>query len=282
MLLKDFFFSFKNIHISFLEKKEIFKFIRVGISTIYKFFILDLIIYNFFYKDDLDKVSIKKKELFDKNLNFLFEYFDSLKQLVGYADCFHENLKELKNKKLDILEIGLAKGGGIASLYFYFPNSNFIGVDNNPFRIRYKSNRIRNIYVDTSSKKILQNLSSHLNQKFDIILDDCGHRLIDQILCFSENFKNLKKGGIYIVEDLNFPELHTMYNLTNEDVNLKTILKKISLGEEIFTKFMQKNEIESIKNDIENIKFYRTKNKKPYLIHGLYDHSEIAFIRKKQ
>ena len=282
MLFKDFFFSFKNIHISFLEKKEIFKFIRVGISTIYKFFILDLIIYNFFYKDDLDKVSIKKKELFDKNLNFLFEYFNSLKQLVGYADCFHENLKELKNNKLDILEIGLAKGGGIASLYFYFPNSNFIGADNNPFRIRYKSNRIRNIYVDTSSKKILQNLTSHLNQKFDIILDDCGHRLIDQILCFSENFKNLKKGGIYIVEDLNFPELHTMYNPTNEDVNLKTILKKISLGEEIFTKFMQKNEIENIIDDIENIKFFRTKNKKPYLIHDLYDHSEIAFIRKKQ
>ena len=192
MLFKDFFFSFKNIHISFLEKREIFKFIRIGISTIYKFFILDLIIYNFFYKDDLDKVSIKKKELFDKNLNFLFEYFSSLKQLVGYADCFHENLKELKSNKLDILEIGLAKGGGIASLYFYFPNSNFIGVDNNPFRIRYKSNRIRSIYVDTSSKKILQNLSNHLNQKFDIILDDCGHRLIDQILCFSENFKNLK------------------------------------------------------------------------------------------
>ena len=282
MLFKDFFFSFKNIHISFLEKKQIFKLIRVGISTIYKFFILDLIIYNFFYKDDLDKISIKKGELFDKNLNFLFEYFNSLKQLVGYADCFHENLKELKNNKLDILEIGLAKGGGIASLFFYFPNSNFIGVDNNPFRNRYKSNRIRNIYVDTSSKKILQNLSNHLNQKFDIIMDDCGHRLIDQILCFSENFKNLKKGGIYIVEDLNFPELHTMYNPTNEDVNLKTILKKISLGEEIFTKFMQKNEIESIKNDIENIKFYRTKNKKPYLIHGLYDHSEIAFIRKKQ
>ena len=282
MLFKDFFFSFKNIHISFLEKKEIFKFIRVGISIIYKFFILDLIIYNFFYKDDLDKISIKKKELFDKNLNFLFKYFNSLKQLVGYADCFHENLKELKNNKLDILEIGLTKGGGIASLYFYFPNSNLIGVDNNPFRIRYKSKRIRSIYVDTSSKKILQNLSNHLNQKFDIIFDDGGHQLIDQILCFSENFKNLKKGGIYIIEDLNYPELLTRYNPTNEVVNLKTILKKIDLGEEIFTKFMQKDEIENIKHDIENIKFFRTKNKKPYLIHDLYEHSEIAFIRKKQ
>ena len=211
----------------------------------------------------------------------MFEYFNSLRQLVGYEDCFHENLKELKNKKLDILEIGLAKGGGIASLYFYFPNSNFIGVDNNPFRIRYKSNRIRNIYVDTSSKKNLQNLSSHLNQKFDIILDDCGHRLIDQILCFSENFKNLKKGGIYIVEDLNFPEIHKMYNHTNEAVDLKTILKKINMNEEILTKFMNKNEIEYIKNNTESIKFYKSKNKDNYLISGLCDYSEIAFIKKK-
>lgn len=281
MTFKDFFFSFKNSHISFLEKKKIFKFIRVGISILYKFFILDLIIYNFFYKKDLDKISIKKNELFDKDLNFLFEYFNSLKQLVNIADCYHENLKELKNKKLDILEIGLSKGGGIASLYFYFPNSNLIGVDNNPFRIRYKSNRIRSIYVDTSSKKILQNLTNHLNQKFDIIIDDCGHRLIDQILSFSENFKNLKKGGFYIVEDLNYPELHKMYNPTNEIVNLKTILKKINLGEEIFTQFMQKDEIEYIKKNIENIKFYKTKNKEPYLIHDLYDHSEITFIKRK-
>ena len=212
----------------------------------------------------------------------MFEYFKSLKLLVGYAECFHENLKELKNRKLNILEIGLSEGGGIAGFYFYFPNSNLIGVDNNPFRMRYKSNRIRSIYVDTSSKKILQNLSNHLNQKFDIIFDDGGHQLIDQILCFAENFKNLKKGGIYIVEDLNYPELHTSYNPTNEIVNLKIILKKINLGEEIFTKFMQKDEIENIKDDIENIKFFRTKNKKPYLIHDQYDHSEIAFIKKKQ
>ena len=32
---------------------------------------------------------------------------------------------------------------------------------------------------------------------------------------------------------------------------------------------------------IENIKFYKTKNKEPYLIHDLYDHSEITFIKRK-
>ena len=270
MLFKDFFFGFKNIHVSFLEKKKISKLIRVGISILYKFFVLDLIIYNFFYKKDLDTISIKKKELFNKDLSFLFKYFDSYKLQEGYTDFYHENLKGLKGKKLDILEIGVARGDGIASFYFYFPYSNLIGVDNNPFKTRYKSKRIRNMYVDISSRQILKNLTNHLNQKFDLIIEDCSHKLIDQILCFSENFKNLKKGGIYIVEDLNFPEIHKMYNPTNEAVDLKTILKKINLGEEIFTKFMKENEIEYIQNNIENIKFYKG-----------HDNSEIVFIKKK-
>ena len=100
-------------------------------------------------------------------------------------------------------------------------------------------------------------------------------------MCFSENFKNLKKDGIYIVEDLNFPEIHQMYNPTNEDVNLKTILKKINLREEIFTKFMNKDEIDYIQDNIDSIKFYKSKNKENYLIHDLCDYSEIAFIKKK-
>ena len=270
MLFKDFFFGFKNIHVSFLEKKKISKLIRVGISILYKFFVLEVIIYNFFYKKDLDTISIKKKELFNKDLSFLFKYFDSYKLQEGYTDFYHENLKGLKGKKLDILEIGVARGDGIASFYFYFPYSNLIGVDNNPFKTRYKSKRIRNMYVDISSRQILKNLTNHLNQKFDLIIEDCSHKLIDQILCFSENFKNLKKGGIYIVEDLNFPEIHKMYNPTNEAVDLKTILKKINLGEKIITKFMKENEIEYIQNNIENIKFYKG-----------HDNSEIVFIKKK-
>ena len=272
MLFKDFFFSFRNIHLSFLEKRNIYKFIRVGISILYKFFVLELIIYNFFYKKNLDMISIKKKELFDKDLSFLFKYFDSYKLLEGYTDFYHENLQKLKDKKLDILEIGVARGDGMASFYFYFPYSNLIGVDNNPFKIRYKSKRIRSLYCDISSKQILKNLTNHLNQKFDLIIEDCSHKLIDQILCFSENFKNLKKGGIYIAEDINFPENRSrkMYNPTNENVDLKTILKKINLGEKIFTKFMKENEIEYIQNNIENIKFYKG-----------HDNSEIVFINKK-
>ena len=281
MLFKDFLFTFKNIHISFFEKKKIIKLIRVGLSIIYKFLILELLIYNFFYKKNLDKISKKNKNLFKKDLNFLFEHFNSFRQEHSYAKLYEDNFVEIKNKNLDILEIGLAKGDGIASFYFYFPNSNLIGVDNNPFRIRYKSDRIRNIYADISSSRILKNLNNHLKKKFDLIIEDCSHRLIDQILCFSHNFKNLKKGGTYIVEDLNFPEIHEMYNPTKENLDLKKILKKIDKNENFVSKFLNNEELNYIKNNIESIKFYKFKNKKNYLIAGICDYSEIAFIKKK-
>ena len=281
MLLRDFFFSIKNVHISFFRRGKIIQLFKIGLVFLYKFIFLDLIIYNLFYKKNLDKVSLKNKELYNKDLFYLFKYFNSLKYEHSYEDFLQENLKQFKNKNIDILEIGIAKGDGLASFYFYFPNSKLIGVDNNPFRIRYKSKRIRHMYVDISSKEIMQNLNNHLNKKFDIIFEDCSHLLVDQIKCFSENFKNLKNGGMYIIEDLNFPEIHEMFNPTKESNNLKKILKQIQSNEKISTNYMDIDEIEYIKNNIESIKFYKCKNKKDYLIAGLVNHSEIALVKKK-
>ena len=281
MTFKDFIFSFKNIHISFLKRRKIIKFFKVGISTLYKFFILELFFYNFFYKKNLDKDTFENKELFKKDLDFLFTHFNSLKQEHDYSDFYKKNLVFLKEKKIDILEIGTAKGDGLASFYYYFPNSNLIGLDNNPFRLRHKSNRIRNIFADVSSKQILKNLTNHLNQKFDLIIEDSSHKLIDQILCFVENFKNLKNGGIYVVEDLNFPDIHEIYNPTKEKINLKNILSKIASGKEVISKFIEKEEMNYIKENVQSIDFYKSKNKNNYLILGLCDYSEIAFIKKK-
>ena len=75
-----------------------------------------------------NKLSYHKKcvELYNKDLFYLFKYFNSLKREHNYEDFFHENLKEIKNENIDILEIGTARGDGLASFYFYFPNSNLI------------------------------------------------------------------------------------------------------------------------------------------------------------
>ncbi len=281
MLLRDFFFSIKNVHISFLEKRHIIKLFKVGLVFLYKFVLLEMILYNFFYKRNLDKIYPKNNELYNKDLYYLFDHFNSLRKKHGYAEVLEKNLNEIREKNIDILEIGTAKGDGLASFYFYFPKSSLIGIDNNPFRIRYKSKRIRNIYCDISSKNIMKNLTNHLNKKFDLIIEDCSHLLMDQINCFVENFKNLKEKGIYIVEDLNFPEIHKKYNPTDESINLKVIFQKIINKEKIDKCPIDEDKLNFIKNDIEMIKIFKCKNKKDYLVEGISEYSEIAFIKKK-
>ena len=78
-------------------------------------------------------------------------------------------------------------------------------------------------------------------------------------------------GGTYVVEDLNFPESHKMYNPTNENVDLKTILEKLKSHEEVKTKHINDLDFEYIKNNIETITFYKGSGK----------YSEIVFIKKK-
>ena len=71
-----------------------------------------------------------------------------------------------------------------------------------------------------------------------------------------------------------------MYNPTKEKLSLKKILEKIKAKEEINSKHIENEDMEYIKKNVENIKFYKCKNKNNYLISDLCDYSEIALIKK--
>ena len=114
-----------------------------------------------------------------------------------------------------------------------------------------------------------------------MIIEDCSHLLVDQIICFVENFKNLKENGIYVVEDLNFPEIHEKYNPTAESINLKVIFNKIINKEKIDTHLINEKQLTYLENNIETIKIFKCKNKKNYLVEGISEYSEIAFVKKK-
>ena len=83
-----------------------------------------------------------------------------------------------------------------------------------------------------------------------------------EVFIQNSDFKNLKEKGIYVVEDLNFPEIHEKYNPTGESMNLKIILKKIINNEKIDTQLIDKEQIDYMKNNIETIKIFKCKNKK--------------------
>ena len=248
-------------------------------------------ILNLFYlpkKKNLDNYSKENQNLFDQDLNYLCEYFNSDKgekfknqyakpskqedkKIIahGYAKIYEKYLKEHKDKNLNIIELGSFYGNASAAFYFYFKNSQIYSADINPDMYLYRSKRLKNFFTDTSSRASIEKNILSRNIKFDLIIEDASHMLKDQIISLFILFKNLKSGGFFIVEEIDFPEKREDMRFGQEFPDLKTILKKIVNKENFNSKYINENEKNYFLENFDTIKFYTG------------NINEIAIIKKK-
>jgi hypothetical protein len=124
---------------------------------------------------------------------------DSVHSYLEYYDTI---FSVYKDKDINLLEIGIDKGGSLLLWNKYFtPNSNLYGMDvymqPNLSSLEY----IENITVlYKNAYKVNKNFLNGIN--FDIIIDDGSHYLHDQITAFEVYKNKLTKGGIFVIEDL--------------------------------------------------------------------------------
>ena len=173
------------------------------------------------------------------------------------------------------MELGSHEGKGLAAFYYFFPNSNLVGANINPFQMKFYSKRIEEIYIDVSSKKILQNFSEYFNKNFDIIIDDASHNLKDILITLPILFKKLNPGGYYVIEDINQYEVFKNLNPSNEKLTPIKILKNMEKKKECESKFITKQEINYLKENISEYYFERGE----MVVNG-YNISDIVFLKK--
>ena len=248
-------------------------------------------ILNLFYlpkTKNLDDYSKENQNLFQKDLNYLCEYFNSDKgekftnqyakpskqddkKIIahGYAKIYEKYLKEYKEKNLNIIELGSFYGNASAAFYFYFKNSQIYSADINPDMYLYRSKRLINFFTDTSSRTSIERNILKKDIQFDLIIEDASHMLKDQIISLFILFKNLKSGGFFIVEEIDFPEKREDMRVGQEFPDLKTILKKILNKENFNSKYINENEKNYFLENFDTIKFYTG------------NINEIAIIKKK-
>ena len=117
-----------------------------------------------------------------------------------YCSAFYDNaFCDLKDKKLNILEIGIQNGSSLVLWNEYFKNSIIYGIDNTNF-IKDRLDaypRIKTIIQDAYKKELTSNLPL-----FDIIIDDGPHTLESQIKFINNYFKKLNKNGKLFIEDV--------------------------------------------------------------------------------
>ncbi len=117
----------------------------------------------------------------------------------GFLDIYEKYFKDLREKKLNILEIGVDKGDSLRLWKEYFFNSEICGID-----IDKKDFTIQDVKIyqgDQNDKTLLDKIAKK-HGKFDIIIDDGSHVSKHIINSFNYLFDHLSKNGIYIVEDL--------------------------------------------------------------------------------
>ena len=143
----------------------------------------------------------------------LEKYFDNnnkrlINKWMHYFDIYDRYFSKFRNKEIVVLEIGVFQGGSLQMWKDYFGDKAIIyGIDIDP---RCKEFEEENIHILTGS----QSDRSFLRQvcisipPVDILIDDGGHTMKQQIVSFKELFGLVKDNGVYLCEDT-----HTSYRL---------------------------------------------------------------------
>ncbi len=125
-----------------------------------------------------------------------------------YFDIYQRYFERYRGKEVVILEIGVFQGGSLQMWKNYFgPKAKIYGIDINPECRKLEEENIKIFIGSQSDRVFLKNIKKEL-PLIDIVIDDGGHTMKQQIISFEELFDHVKPDGIYLCEDT-----HTSYQI---------------------------------------------------------------------
>ncbi len=123
-----------------------------------------------------------------------------------YFEIYERYLDKYKGKDIAILEIGVAHGGSLQLWKKYFgKNVKIYAIDVNPECKKLEEENIEIFIGSQSDAAFLESVAKSL-PPLDVIIDDGGHTMKQQIVSFEVLYKYVKDDGVYICEDT-----HTSY-----------------------------------------------------------------------
>lgn len=125
---------------------------------------------------------------------------------LHYFDAYDHHFSRFRGKKVKVLEIGVFHGGSLQMWKNYFGDqAEIIGVDINPICKIFEEDQIT-VYIGNQEDRSFLSKLKKIIGEVDIIIDDGGHYMNQQIVSFEELYPIVSENGIYLVEDL-----HTSY-----------------------------------------------------------------------
>ena len=124
----------------------------------------------------------------------------------NYFEIYENLFKKFVNKKITFVEIGIGNGGSLFMWKKFFgKNARIIGIELNPDAKKLEKFGFEIFIGDQSDPFFWKKFYKKVG-KIDVLLDDGGHKNIQQITSFMESYNNINQNGIIVVEDT-----HTSY-----------------------------------------------------------------------
>ena len=197
-------------------------------------------------------------------MNDLEQYFKSnndrwLTKWMGYFSAYEKHFSRFRNKPIHFLEIGVNQGGSLQMWKNYFGDqARIYGIDIDHRCKDFEEDRIKVFIGSQEDRGFWQDLKKVV-PKFDIILDDGGHTMKQQIVTFEEMFSHVADDGLYMCEDL-----HTSYWPTygggykNPDSFIEYSKNFIDYLHAWRTKERDKFQVNSFTRSVSSIHFYES------------------------
>lgn len=123
-----------------------------------------------------------------------------------YFEVYDRHFSRYRGTEVHIVELGVSHGGSLQMWRDYFgPQAKIYGIDNNPACARFVEPGTEIFIGDQTDRAFLRSLADRL-PRIDILIDDGGHEMHQQIATFEEMFPHIDADGVYLCEDL-----HTSY-----------------------------------------------------------------------
>lgn len=144
-------------------------------------------------------------------MNDLEKYFRENKgrlihKWIHYFDIYDRHFSRFRNKEITILKIGVSHGGSLQMWKEYFGSkAKIYGIDINPLCKDLEEDNIKIFIGSQSDSKFLNEVKKSI-PTVDILIDDGGHTMEQQIVSYEVLFDHVQDNGVYLCEDL-----HTSY-----------------------------------------------------------------------
>lgn len=123
-----------------------------------------------------------------------------------YFEIYDRHFSRFRGTDVHLVEFGISQGGSLQMWKEYFgPNAKIFGIDINPHCQKLEEEQIEVFIGDQEDRKFLKSLREKI-PKIDILIDDGGHTMKQQINTYEELFSCIDENGVYLCEDL-----HTSY-----------------------------------------------------------------------